>query len=82
MFAVLVLEESQHVGINAFPKTIQQLLELKWADGMVGVIPVFQDRASAEKYAEGKAEVVELIMKADNVSKLINLGENQSIINK
>lgn len=40
---------------------LKQDLPLTWADGMVGVIPVFKDKKSAEKYA-GDGEVVELQM--------------------
>lgn len=32
-------------------------LPLTWADGMIGVMPVFEDRESAEKYADDKLEI-------------------------
>ena len=41
---------------------IEQEISLTWADGMVGVIPVFESREAAEKYADGKIPVMEVVM--------------------
>ena len=35
-------------------------IELSWADGMVGVCPVFDSREAADKYAEGKHQVIRI----------------------
>jgi len=45
-----------------------QSLELTWADGMIGVIPVFTNKKKAKKYA-GKFLIVELVMEEKIVSK-------------
>ena len=38
---------------------IQRSVPLVWADGMVGVMPVFDSKENAEKYAEG-TEITEI----------------------
>lgn len=38
---------------------LQRETDLTFADGMIGVLPVFESREQAEQYAEG-AEVLEL----------------------
>lgn len=53
---------------------LKQDLPLTWADGMVGVIPVFKDEESAKKYA-GKVEIVELTMAKEPTEPLIKCGE-------
>ena len=37
-------------------------IKLSWADGMVGVLPVFSSKRAAKKYAP-KADVIELVEK-------------------
>jgi hypothetical protein len=44
-------------------------LELNWADGMCGAMPIFKNRKSAEKYAENKYEIVKV--------KIYNLEEEK-----
>lgn len=44
-----------------------QKLPLTWADNMIGVLPVFSDRESAERYANGKLTVCH-ISAENNVS--------------
>ena len=39
------------VEINLYGNT--QKLNLSWADGMIGCMPIFKDKESAEKYADG-----------------------------
>ena len=37
-------------------------VNLSWADGMVGCIPVFDNEKDAETYADGEAKITELII--------------------
>tara|TARA_R110000851_G_scaffold303381_1_gene460953 strand:+ start:391 stop:597 length:207 start_codon:yes stop_codon:yes gene_type:complete len=56
-YAALVLKESLTVNILG----LKQDLSLKWANGMVGAIPVFKDKESAEVYMSNvSAGVLEL----------------------
>ena len=38
---------------------IIQELELKWAKGMIGIIPCFDNEKDAKIFANGKADVIE-----------------------
>ena len=56
-YAALSLKEKLGVSVLGLPQTIG----LVWADGMIGAIPVFKDKESAEAYVgNGLADVVEL----------------------
>ena len=35
-------------------------IELIWADGMIGVMPIFETEEAAKKYAAGKSVVIEI----------------------
>lgn len=50
MYLVMGLSESQTVRLQDGSTTE---LELTWADGMVGTLPVFDNREDAEEYANG-----------------------------
>ena len=43
------------------------LIDLKFADGMIGVLPVFRTRQSAERYAGKKVTLVQIEEKPDVV---------------
>jgi hypothetical protein len=46
------------VGLaSKYKQTSLGLMKMSWADGMVGVCPVFDTQESAEKYANGLATV-------------------------
>ncbi len=49
MYAVNTLKEKMAVEIVGLTLP----LDLNWADGMVGAIPVFKDKESALLYADG-----------------------------
>ena len=50
MYAVNTLKDNLNVEVMG----IALPLELNWADGMIGAIPVFKDKESALAYADGK----------------------------
>jgi len=52
-YLVGALSKSHNVMINDFKTEI----DLTFADGMVGVLPVFESLESAEKYADGEAQI-------------------------
>lgn len=56
-FFMVAAVEKQH---KATFLSVEQDIPLVWADGMVGVIPVFKDRDSAELYADNHFAVLEL----------------------
>ena len=56
-YAALALKEE--LGVNVLG--LQQKIGLVWADGMIGAIPVFKDKESAEAYVGNvRANVIEL----------------------
>jgi hypothetical protein len=56
-YAALALKEE--LGVNFLG--LQQKIGLVWADGMIGAIPVFKDKESAEAYVSNvRADVIEL----------------------
>lgn len=50
IYAVGALCKEQHVLVFG----THQQLTMKWADGMVGCLPVFSSKRKAERYAKGK----------------------------
>ena len=60
MWIVLGVEKQQHLNIGI-------KLPLKWADGMVGVLPVFEDYKSAKKYAGKRLEVQEVHTESETI---------------
>ena len=38
-------------------------IDIVWADGMAGVLPVFDNILSAEKYSNGKFQIIEFTAK-------------------
>ena len=54
MYAVNTLKDNLNVEVMG----IALPLELNWADGMVGAIPVFEDKESALSYAGGNESLL------------------------
>lgn len=54
MYAVNTLKEN--VTVEVVGLTLP--LDLNWADGMVGAIPVFKDKESALAYANGDESLI------------------------
>ena len=65
LYCVLLVQKEQMAEMAAFG--IKQRLKLSWADGMIGVIPVFEDKEKAERYADGKCEIMTVVRKSDVV---------------
>ncbi len=61
MFIVMAVQ--QEADINLFGKATP--IELKFASGMVGVLPVFMSRKAAERYSKKKFTIVEIGEKKD-----------------
>ena len=58
MFMLLVIEKQKHIDVLGK----EVALPLKWADGMIGAIPVFTTRGAAEKYrGDSKAQIFEIV---------------------
>lgn len=53
MYLVPTLKKEHGVSVGAFKANI----ELSWADGMIGVLPVFRTKKDANKYA-GKVQIL------------------------
>jgi hypothetical protein len=60
MFLVMVVNKTVEIEIMGHA----QKLDIIYAKGMVGAIPVFDNRKDAEKYANGQ-QVVEIGFKTD-----------------
>ena len=41
--------------VNVFGNEVK--LDMSWADGMIGCLPVFDSKENAEKYSEGKYKI-------------------------
>jgi len=56
-YAALSLKEE--LGVNVLG--LKQKIGLVWADGMIGAIPVFKDKESAEAYVgDRSAKIIEV----------------------
>ena len=59
MFLVMLLKESAKVKVGNCEPALESDITMDWADGMIGVMPVFGTREDAEKYA-GDRQIIEL----------------------
>ncbi len=53
MWVVSQLTTKGLVRINNCEPPMRDTIELKFAEGMIGVLPVFKEREDAENYADG-----------------------------
>jgi len=67
LYGVMGLCKKQTVKVNNCSPILEAEINISWADGMVGAIPVFKDKESAVKYA-GKVRVFEIEMHHENDS--------------
>lgn len=58
MYAVNTLKDNMNVEVMGLTLP----LDLNWADGMVGAIPVFKDKESALAYADGNESLLTGVM--------------------
>jgi hypothetical protein len=69
-YAPIALSTTKTLQIN---NEIEVDLDLRWADGMVGVIPMFESIEAAKKYAGADAEIMMFegppLEEADNVEE-------------
>ncbi len=56
MFVVMAVQEAADIKLSG----INTPIRLKFADGMIGVLPAFRTRQSAERYAGKKVTIVEI----------------------
>lgn len=56
MFLVPVLRENANIQVFGLNAEVQ----LSWAKGQIGAVPVFENKEDAEKYADGRCEVIEV----------------------
>lgn len=61
LFAVMSVNKSVDVQVMGFTRTEP----LSFAAGMVGAMPVFDTRESAEAFADGKFQVVEMEVQSE-----------------
>lgn len=54
----MVLNMSRNLDITINGSMVKY--PCSWADGMVGALPVFEDKKDAETYADGKADVMKI----------------------
>jgi hypothetical protein len=62
---IVVMAVQRKADIDLFGKATP--IDLKFADGMIGVLPVFRTRQSAERYAGKKVTLVQIEEKPDVV---------------
>ena len=59
LYVVLTISTKQTVKAVGCSPPLEQEIDLVFADGMVGALPVFSSKESAEKYANG-ADIQEI----------------------
>lgn len=59
-YACLSLEHMHHIQVEVGDNVVRKEMALSWADGMIGVLPVFDCEKTAEKYADGKYIILEI----------------------
>lgn len=59
MYVVMLLKKKHMVRVNNIQPPLEQELTMSFADGMIGVLPVFENKEDAERYADG-ANVIEI----------------------
>ncbi len=60
-YGVCVIEKEHDVTVQE----TKQPLNLTWADGMVGVMPIFKSYSAAKKYAGKNLDIVEFQLKEE-----------------
>ena len=55
------MNKKQKVSINNCSPALESSVDICWADGMIGAIPVFETYEDAEKYADGR-QIVEITL--------------------
>ena len=63
MIVVMAVQRKADIKMLGTPT----LVDLKFADGMIGVLPVFRTRQSAERYAGKKVTLITIEEKPDAV---------------
>ena len=63
MFIVMAVQSKADIKMLGAPT----LVDLKFASGMIGVLPVFMSRKAAERYSKKKFTIVEIGEKPDAV---------------
>ena len=61
MFIVMAIQRKADIKMLGAPTSI----DLKFASGMIGVLPVFMSRKAAERYSKKKFTIVEIGEKKD-----------------
>jgi hypothetical protein len=61
MFLVMAVQSKADIKMLGAPTPV----DLKFASGMVGVLPVFMSRKAAERYSKKKFTIVEIGEKKD-----------------
>lgn len=55
----MVINKKQKISVNGMLPELESEVDICWADGMIGAIPVFETYEDAEKYADGE-QIVEV----------------------
>jgi len=63
MYAVMIINKNAVISVKNCHPPLTDTIDLCFADGMIGALPVFETRESAEAYADGQ-EVIELELKS------------------
>lgn len=62
MYLVMVVNKKMKVSVGNCSPSLESSVDICWADGMIGAIPVFETYEEAEKYAGGR-QIVEVEIK-------------------
>jgi len=62
MYLVKIFQETPGVEVLG----VKSKISLNWADGMIGVIPLFKTKKEALKYAKGNEELILKVTTGDN----------------
>ena len=59
MYIVMLLNKKNKVRVLNIEPPLEQEITMSFADGMIGVLPAFEKKEDAEKYANG-ANIIEV----------------------
>jgi len=71
MYLVMVVNKKQKISVAGCMPQLESEMNICWADGMIGAVPVFEVYEDAEKYANDK-QIIE-------VNELIDSDSNEGI---
>ena len=71
MFVVCVIERSRLLEIRGIPGITEREIPLQWSNDMIGAMPVFSNKAAAQRYANGRQVLHFVVERATTNAEVI-----------